>query len=272
VADDRGDPQPPRSSRPLSLAPSYAVLCAVQAAIVVAARPPQRSAPNSFVLVGNLVPAAALAGGVAALRLGGAHGLAWAGAVGTPLLAGAGRFRLPVAAGLWLVAWRADGLVAQAASVALIALAAITVARLIAHVAPDWSIAGGLVLIAVVDILLVWGTHQVQPASTALSGAAPPSIPRLQDATCGSATMGWLDLAAPALLGVVARARLRAAVATGLAAGAWGLLLFVTSTVPATVPVLAGLALADADRGRLGRALEPLRARGGARRHRRGAA
>ena len=55
--------------------------------------------------------------------------------------------------------------------------------------------------------------------------------------------MGWLDLLAPALLGVaIARqAKLRAALVTGLAAGAWGLLLFVTATVPATVPTLAGL-------------------------------
>ena len=247
------------------------MLCAVQAAIVIAARPPRRRAPDRLVLVGILVPAVALGGGVAALRLGGAHALAWAGAVGTPLLAAAGRFRLPLAAGLWLVAWRTGGLVAQGASVALIALASITVARLVAHVAPDWSIAAGLVLIAVVDILLVWATHQVQPASTALSGAAPRSIPRLQDATFGSATMGWLDLVAPALLGVVARARLQAAAATGVAAGAWGLLLLATSTVPATVPVLAGLALANADRGRLGCAFEPRGARGGARRDRRGA-
>ena len=53
--------------------------------------------------------------------------------------------------------------------------------------------------------------------------------------------MGWLDFAAAALLGVAVRARLRAAVVTGVAAGAWGLLLLVTSTVPATVPTLAGL-------------------------------
>jgi hypothetical protein len=58
--------------------------------------------------------------------------------------------------------------------------------------------------------------------------------------------MGWLDLLAPALLGVaIARgAKLRAAVVTGIAGGAWGLLLSVTSTVPATVPTLAGLAAA----------------------------
>jgi hypothetical protein len=66
-------------------------------------------------------------------------------------------------------------------------------------------------------------------------------LPHLQDATFGSATMGWLDFVAAALLGVVVRHRLRAAAATGVAAGAWGLLLIVTSTVPATVPTLAGL-------------------------------
>jgi hypothetical protein len=53
--------------------------------------------------------------------------------------------------------------------------------------------------------------------------------------------MGWLDFVAPALLGVVVLHRFRAAVVTGVAAGAWALLLFVTGTIPATVPVLAGL-------------------------------
>src|SRR5205085_11749268 len=92
----------------------------------------------------------------------------------------------------------------------------------------------------------VWGTAQVGPATTALHQAVLPSaaghpIPRLQDATFGSATMGWIDFAAAALLGVVARGRLRGAAVTGVTAGAWGLLLLVTSTVPATVPTLAGL-------------------------------
>lgn len=263
MADDRGDPQPARSARPLSLAPSYAILCAVQAAVVLASRPPERRGRAG--VAGIAIPAVALIAGVVLIRStdAGPHTLAYAGAVGTPLLAAAGRWRLPLAAALWVVAWRTDGLVAQAASVALIALAAITVARLVARVAPAWSIAAGLVVVAVVDIVLVWGTRQVQPATTALHEAALPAIPRLQDATFGSATMGWLDLLAPALLGVVVRARLRAAAATGLAAGAWGLLLAVTSTVPATVPVLAGLALGGADRGRLRRALEFRRARGG---------
>ena len=267
MADDRGDPQPARSTRPLSLVPSYAVLCAVQAAIVLAAHPPRRR--GNAGLAGVVVPAALLGAGVALIRTGGAHALAWAGAVGTPLLAAAGLWRLPLAAALWVVAWRTDGLLAQGASVALVALAAITAARLVARIAPAWSIAAGLVVIAVVDVVLVWGTRQVQPASNALHAASLPAIPRLQDATFGSAMMGWLDLLAPALLGMIVRERVRAAAATGLAAGAWGLLLAVTPTVPATVPVLAGLALGGADRGLLRRALEPRRARGGPRGDRR---
>ncbi len=135
---------------------------------------------------------------------------------------------------------------AEAAGLLLIAGACLALAAAVALVAPAWSIELGLVAVAVVDVVLVWGTPQVEPASTALHHAALPvaaghPLPPLQDATFGSATMGWLDLLAPALLGVVARARLRAAVVTGVAAGAWGLLLAVTSTLPATVPVLAGL-------------------------------
>ena len=247
MADDRGDPQPARGTRALlSFAPSYAVLCAAQALIVLAARPPTTRGRRG--LAGALLPAAALGVAVAIIRAvaGGPHALALLGAVATPLLAAAGRLRLPLAAGLWACAWLADGLVAQAASVALIALAAVSIAELAAAVAPAWSLVAGIVLLAVVDVALVWGTSQVGPATTALHQAAVPSalghpIPRLQDATFGSATMGWLDLVAPALLGVVAHAKLRAALVTGLAAGAWGLLLLVTSTVPATVPTLAGL-------------------------------
>jgi hypothetical protein len=239
------------------------VLCAVQATVVLAARPPGKRGGRR--IAGLILPAAALGAGVAALRLGGVDALAWAGAVGTPLLAAAGIARLPLAAALWLVAWLTNGLVSEAASVTLIALAAITVARLVARIAPEWSVAAGLVVVAIVDVVLVWGVHQVQPASTALHVAPLPSIPRLQDATFGSATMGWLDLVAPALLGMVVRARVRGAVATGLVAGALGLLLTMTSTVPATVPVVAGLAFGSADRRRLRHPFESRRARVGAR-------
>jgi hypothetical protein len=101
--------------------------------------------------------------------------------------------------------------------------------------------------------VLVWGTTQVGPTTTVLHVAHPPAVsvagqpakrlPSLQDATFGSALMGWLDMLAPALLGfaVDGSSRRIAAAATTVAALLWGLLLTVTSPIPATVPVIAGI-------------------------------
>jgi hypothetical protein len=218
----------------------------VQAAIVLLPRRAGRSRRRGW--IGILLPAAALAIGIVVLRSvsSGPHALALLAAIATPVLAAARPKRAPLAVVLWLVAWLAGGLLAQGASVALVALAAVTVAEFAGALAPTWSLAAGLVALAILDIVLVWGTSDVGPATTALHHAAVPSaagrpLPRLQDATFGSATMGWLDFVAAAMLGVVARARLRAAAVTGAAAGAWGLLLLVTPTIPATVPTLAGL-------------------------------
>jgi hypothetical protein len=208
---------------------------------------PRRST-GRYGLLGIAVPAIALGIGVLILDVvaAGPRAIALLAIVATPVLAAARPRRAPVALALWLVAWLAHGLLAQGAAVALIALAAVAVAEIASMLAPSWSLAIGLVMLAAVDIALVWGTRDVQPATRALHHAAIPvavghQLPRLQDATFGSATMGWLDLVAPALLGVIARERLRAAVATGLAGGVWGLLLFITPTIPATVPTLAGL-------------------------------
>jgi hypothetical protein len=222
------------------------VLCAAQAAVVLLPRRAGRPIRRGW--LGIALPAAALGTGIVVIRAlsGGPHALALVAAVATPVLAAARPKRAPLAVALWLVAWLTTGLLAQGASVALVALAAVTVAELAGAIAPAWSLAVGLVALAVLDVVLVWGTPQVGPATSALHHVAIPSaaghpLPRLQDATFGDATMGWLDFAAAALLGIVARARLRAAVVTGVSAGAWGLLLLVTATVPATVPTLAGL-------------------------------
>ena len=238
------------------------------------------------------VPALLLAAGVAIIDLvpQGPHALALLATFGTPVLAATGGiFRgctswwlwPPVAAGLWVAAWLAHGLVQDAAGLVLIAGACLAAASAAATVAPAWSIRAGLVALAALDVVLVWGTTGVETATNALQAVALPHaagtpLPSLQQATFGSAVMGWLDLLAPALLGVVVagRRRLGAAAVTGVAAGLWGLLLFVTSEVAATVPVLAGLAYAAADarRGRLRHPLEPARAGGGARRDRGGRA
>jgi hypothetical protein len=242
------------------------VLCAAQAA--TAAAPAPRAAPRGLGLVGIVVPAALLGAGVAVLDTvsWGPRALTDLATFGTPVLAGAGgllggrrRWWLwpPAALGLWLVAWQAHGLVRDGAGVLLVAGACLAAAAAAARVAPAWSIGVGLVALAVLDVVLVWGTPHVQTATSVLHAVTPPRaagtpLPRLQDATFGSALMGWLDLLAPALLGVVVagRVKLAAAVATGLAAGAWGLLLLVTSEVAATVPTLAGLLVARRARPR----------------------
>jgi hypothetical protein len=219
------------------------VLCAAQAVTVLLPR--ARAGRDRSSLLWTLAPAFALAFGVAVLRVfaGGPHALTLVAAIATPALA---LLRTPLAVALWLVAWLADGMVAQLAAVALIALAAAAIAELAARVAAPRVLLVGLVLLAALDVVLVWGTPQVEPAAQALHAShLPHGIPRLQDATFWHATMGWLDLVAPALLGVAVARRLRAALATGVAAGAWGLLLLVTSTLPATVPVLAGMLCAS---------------------------
>ena len=93
-----------------------------------------------------------------------------------------------------------------------------------------------------------WAVMRLRPGAGRLSAATTPTLghvgrplPSLQQVEFGSGTMGWLDLAAPALLGLLVASRARAAAATGLAAGAWGLLLMITSPIAATPPVLAGL-------------------------------
>ena len=237
--------------------PSYAVLVVVQAALVAAPGRPRRLLASRA--LGLAIPAAALVVGIVVARAhGGADSLAALAAVATPVLAaGAGWARgwplplLPVllVPPLYALAWLRPGtLPAESAGVVLIAGACLTATSLVAALAPRSWLSAGLVLLVLLDVVLVWGNRQVAPATDALSAAAPPRIgrigrplPSLQQIEFGSMTMGWLDFAAPALLGLLVASRARAAAVTGLAAGAWGLLLVVTSPIAATPPVLAGL-------------------------------
>jgi hypothetical protein len=228
------------------------VLVAVQAVLVLA--PGNRRQLRSSRVLGLAIPAAALVAGVA-LAQASADFLTAFAAFATPVLAAAAGWargwRLPwltavVVAPLYALAWlRPDGLLGDAARTALIAGACLAVTGVVGALAPRSWLVAGLVLLVVLDCILVWGDRQVEPAMNALQAAAPPTIgrqlPSLQQVEFGSATMGWLDFAAPALLGLLVARRLVAAVTTGVAAGVWGLLLLVTSPIAATPPVLAGL-------------------------------
>ena len=238
----------------MGFVPSYAALVLVQAALVL---PPGRSRRVwSSRVLGLAIPAGALVVGVAlAQASGGAGFLAALAAFATPVLAAAAGWargwRFPwltavLVPPLYALAWlRPDTLDGDAARVALIAVACLAVTGLVGAVAPRSWLVAGLVLLVVLDVVLVWGNRQVEPAMNALQAASPPTIgrqlPSLQQIDFGDASMGWLDFAAPALLGLLVARRLLAAVATGLTAGAWGLLLLATSPIAATPPVLAGL-------------------------------
>ena len=90
---------------------------------------------------------------------------------------------------------------------ALICGACLAVTGIVAALAPRSWLVVGLLLLVVARLVLVWGDRSVEPAMNTLQAATPPSIgrplPSLQQAVLGSATMGWLDFAAPALLGLL---------------------------------------------------------------------
>jgi len=140
---------------------------------------------------------------------------------------------------------------------ALIGGACLAIAAIVGPITPARYLAVGLVILIAVDVYLVWGNRQVERTTSALQQATLPQVgvsshqskplPALQQVDLGNSSMGWLDFLAPALLGAVVgrrtRPRVRAAIAVAVAALAWGFVLELTSPIPATVPMLAGLAV-----------------------------
>ena len=249
------------------LFPWYAALCAAQG-LLVAAPAVGREAGRRHALLGLAGPAAAMIVGVGLIRVLGGSGasfLAYLGTIATPALAAAlGRtanwprpyLTVVAAAVLYVVAWQATGHVAEIAGALLIGGACLAIASIVGPITPARYLAIGLIVLIGVDVYLVWGTTQVKATSVALQNATLPHIgvthrsrplPALQQVDLGNSSMGWLDFLAPALLGAVVgrrtRRRLLAAATVAVTALAWGFLLEVTSPIPATVPVLAGLAV-----------------------------
>jgi hypothetical protein len=243
-------------------APSDVALDCLQGALVLL--PTNRAPLVSSRLFGIAIPGLALLVGVlVASAAGGASFLASLAAVATPLLAAAAGWArfwptpwLPVLVVpvLYVIDWvEPHGIGGEAAGVALIALACLAVTALVSAVAAETWLRVGLVGLVVLDVLLVWVVPRVGPATIALQATTPPGLlgrplPALQQAQLGRTELGWLDLAAPALLGTLVVRRNRAALATGAAAVFWSLLLLVTSPIAATPPVLAGLAVGGRDR------------------------
>src|SRR3954449_6759974 len=99
-----------------------------------------------------------------------------------------------LAAPLLAVAWTAqDTRAGQLATTLLVAGSCVTLGRLLAGAAPLTLLKLGIVAMAVVDAVLVFG-NELQPANAVLVAASPgPGLPRLQSASFLHAGLGYGD-------------------------------------------------------------------------------
>jgi len=233
---------------------SDAALVCVQALVVALPRAGvparlERFAGRWWVLVLPL----SLAVVVAAITLASvvADGLTVLAGVAVPLLAAAAlgwamrgaRPPLAAAAGALLaVAWWREGtLLGDACVVALVALSCVTLGRLLAAAGPRAWLEAGIVAMAMLDCVLVFGGELQEPNATLNAALPPGGYPRLQAAAFGDAVMGYGDLFVAGVLGGLLAAagarQARAAVLVLVLAVLWDLLFLVRDDLPATVPV-----------------------------------
>ena len=211
-----------------------------------------------------IVPIASIVGVVYAIRYASATatGLTYLALVAVPLLAaaalgwamrGSRRWLMPVAAGLFALAWASrTTLWGEGAAALLSALSCVTLAVLLAAVTPPRWLKLGILAMAAADTWLVL-SDLLQAPNDALVAAVPlpgSGLPQLQSELFGSVSMGYGDLFVAGLLGAVlareGRSRGWSALVTLVIAGLFDLLFFVLNELPATVPVALALIAGEA--------------------------
>lgn len=246
-----------------SFAVSICVLTLVQSVLIVV--PAAHEVPALARLRGRwwaLIPAASVVAVVFGVRAvsGLADGLTYLALVAVPPLAAlalgwAMRASRPwfalAAAVLFAVAWAdRQGLVGEAAGLALDALSCVTLGALLVAVSPRALVKAGIVAMAVVDVWLVV-SDLLQAPNAAVNAAAPIAhLPQLQRVVFGSAVMGYGDLFVAALFGALLAAQPRLALRGAAIAGVVGLLMdllfLVVRELPATVPIAISLLILEA--------------------------
>jgi hypothetical protein len=236
---------------------SIALLSLAQGTIVALARVPDIASVRR--LRGRrwaLVPPLSVIGFVlvaGAAERASAQGLTYLALGAVPLLAAAALGWLTPGArprnaafvgALFALAWAFPrDLVGQAAALALSALSCVTLGVLLASVTPPRWLGVGIVAMGVSDAALVIADLLQKPNSVLNAAHPAAGLPRLQNATFGSAVMGYGDLfVAGALGGLLALAwgrstQVRGAVLAAALALAFDLLFFFVDELPATVPV-----------------------------------
>jgi hypothetical protein len=217
--------------------PAWALVLPLSIAVVVAAIAlvPEVARALSWLALLALPPLAAAALGWA-MRGARPH-LAW---LAVPLLA---------------IGWSEQyTLVGDIALCALTALSCVTLGRLLAGLVPVVWLEAGIVAMAIVDAILVFG-NQLQGPNQVLNTAVPAAgLPQLQYLSMPHASLGYGDVFVAGVFGgVLARRGLpqwRAALLVLGLAVLWDLLFFVFDTLPATVPVAVAVVIVRLTRKR----------------------
>jgi hypothetical protein len=186
---------------------------------------------------------------------GTAVGLSWLALVAIPPLAaaalgwamhGARPWLALAAVPLLVIGWTHQFTVTgDICLVLLTALSCVTLGRLLAGVVPLLWLEAGIVAMAIVDSILVFG-NQLQAPNAVLNAAVPAAgLPQLQYLALPHASLGYGDVFVAGVLGGVLAARgIRQWPAALLLLGLsllWDLMFYVVDTIPATVPVAVAL-------------------------------
>jgi hypothetical protein len=136
-----------------------------------------------------------------------------------------------------------DDALGQAARLLLIVGSVLTLGRLLAGVAPLRYLKLGVVAMAVIDAVFIFGDFFGEE-NAAFNAAAPAAgLPRLQVADVGDVSTDYGDYFVAGLVGAIFAAERRpqalAAVATLAAAEVWNQLFLVVDSLPGTVPPTA---------------------------------
>ena len=134
-----------------------------------------------------------------------------------------------------------DSRAGQLATVFLIVGSCVTLGRLLAGAAPLTLLKIGIVAMAIVDSILVFGNQLQGPNATLIAAVPAHGLPQLQSAQLDNAGLGYGDFFAAGVLGGVlaaeGRAQVAAAIGVFAASLAWDQLFRFYDTMPATVPV-----------------------------------
>ena len=143
-----------------------------------------------------------------------------------------------------------EGAPERIARLMLIVGSVVTLGRLLVGMAPLWTLKAGVMAMAVIDSVFIFGDFFGEQNATFNAAAPAAGLPRLQVAEIGSVSTDYGDFFIAGLVGAILAADRRpqalAAVAVLAAAELWNQLFLVVDSLPGTVPpalVLVGFEL-----------------------------